>query len=417
MSVSPHSKKYVFLLMAGHIVTDINQGALPAILPFLVIHYDFSYAAAGGLVLACNSVSSVIQPLLGYISDRFANPIIMTLGILLAGLGIALVGLFDSYWLMFLSVVVSGFGVALFHPEGGRMVNCVAIVKKGEAMGIFSVGGSIGFAVGPLLVAVLVPFFGLSGLLFFVVPPILVAILLGFNQGPLKAFSDLEYHARTHKDAVAKTENWRGFGILAAVLFGGSITSYTLFAFVPLFLVGVLGQTELLSITMLTIMAGMCAVSAYMGGRLSDRFGFRRIIIIGCILYVPLSFFMAFVTSFFMAAIIVVLLGLVMKLYQSPSVSLGQQFLPNHVGLASGITLGLAVSVGGMAAPLMGWLADHHGLRNMFLAIAAIGIVAAIIAFFIPKKPRQEIRSSAEAPVEQCGECEPATVEKVELNS
>lgn len=384
---NPHnSKKYVFLLMIGHIVTDINQGALPAILPFLVINYDFSYAAAGGLVLACNSVSSVIQPLLGYISDRFANPIIMTLGIVLAGLGIALVGIFDSYWLMFMSVVVSGFGVALFHPEGGRMVNCVAKIKKGEAMGIFSVGGSVGFAIGPLLVAVLVPLFGMRGLLFFVVPPVLAAILLCYNQRVLKAFSDSEYHERTHKGVSAKQEDWRGFSILAAVLFGGSITSYALFAFVPLFLVGVLNQTESLSITMLTVMAAMCAISAYTGGRLSDRFGFRKIIIIGCILYIPLSLFMAFTTSFGVAAVIVVLLGLVMKLYQSPSVSMGQQFLPNHVGLASGITLGLAVSVGGMAAPILGWVGDNYGLRTVFLAIAAVGLMAAAISFFIPKK-------------------------------
>lgn len=410
--ISPDSKKYVFLLMAGHIVTDINQGALPAILPFLVIYYDFSYAAAGGLVLACNSVSSVIQPLLGYVSDRFANPVIMAIGIILAGLGIALVGIVGSYWLMFLSVVVSGFGVALFHPEGGRMVNCVAKVKKGEAMGIFSVGGSIGFAVGPLLVVVLVPFFGLKSLLFFVVPPILMAVLLGLNQRQLKAFSDSEYHARTHQDAGAQKENWRGFGILAAVLFGGSITSYALFAFVPLFLVGVLGQTESRSITMLTLMAAMCAISAYVGGRLSDRYGFRRIIIIGSILYIPLALWLACATNFGMAAIIVILLGLVMRLYQSPSVSLGQQFLSNHVGLASGITLGLAVSVGGMAAPLLGWLGDHHGLRSVFLTIAAVGAVAAVIAFFIPKKPRPEIT----LPSKNLGEYEPAA-EKIESNS
>lgn len=386
MDLPRNSKKYVFLLMAGHIVTDINQGALPAILPFLVINYDFSYAAAGGLVLACNSVSSIIQPLLGYVSDRFANPVIMAIGILLAGLGIALVGLFDSYWPMFLSVVVSGFGVALFHPEGGRMVNCVAKVKKGEAMGIFSVGGSVGFAVGPLLVAVLVPFLGMRGLLFFIVPPIVVAIVLCFNQRALKAFSDSEYHERTHRGASAQKANWRGFGILAAVIFGGSITSYALFAFVPLFMAGELGRTESLSITMLTIMAGMCAVSAYMGGHLSDRFGFRRIIIIGCILYIPLAFLMAFTTSFGVAAVIVILLGLVMKLYQSPSVALGQAFLPNNVGLASGITLGLAVSIGGMAAPLLGWLGDHYGLRAVFIAIAIVGVIVATIAFFIPKK-------------------------------
>lgn len=372
--------------MAGHIVTDINQGALPAILPFLVINQGFSYAAAGGLVLACNSVSSVIQPLLGHVSDRVANPMIMALGVILAGLGIALVGIFDSYWPMFFSVVISGFGVALFHPEGGRMVNCVAKVNKGEAMGIFSVGGSIGFAVGPLLVAVLVPVFGFLGLLFFIFPPLIVAALMRFNRHALKDFSDSEYNERTHKNAVVKKANWRGFGILATVIFGGSITNYALFAFVPLFLVGVLGQSESLSITMLSLMAGMCAISAYMGGRLSDRFGFRRIIIAGCILYIPLVLLIAFTASFTAAVVLVLLMGLVMKLYQSPSVTLGQQFLPNNVGLASGITLGLAVSVGGMAAPIMGWIGDSYGLRTVFIAIAAVGIVVAAISFFIPKK-------------------------------
>lgn len=389
-------KKYILLLMLGHIVTDINQGALPAVLPFLVSQHGLSFAAAGGLMLALTGVSSVIQPFLGHLSDKMGNPQIMSLGILIAGGGFAALGAVTSYPAMFLCVLVSGVGVALFHPEGGRMVNCVAETGKGEAMGTFSLGGNVGFTVGPLLVAVLVPLLGIRGLLFFLAPPVVMALLLQYYKKDLKAFSDKEYEERKCAGAGGRQEDWKGFCILSVIILSNSIVDYGLMAFIPLFWVNILGQGEALSSFMLAVMTALGAISTYMGGRMADRFGFREIIIFGSFLYVPVILFAGLSTNMALAAIAVILLGLTTNMTHSPSVALGQRYLPNHVGLASGITLGLAVSFGGIASPVLGWIGDRNGLVMVMMTLAAVGGVIALLSLLVPKeKKRSEAHEKA----------------------
>lgn len=382
-------RKYILLLMAGHIVTDINQGALPAVLPFLVLQHGLSFAAAGGLMLALTSVSSVIQPFLGHLSDKMGNPQIMSLGILIAGGGFAALGVVASYPVMFLCVLISGVGVALFHPEGGRMVNCVAKTGKGEAMGTFSLGGNIGFTIGPLLVAALVPILGIRGLLFFLVPPAAMALRLQYYKKDLKAFSDKEYEERNCDDSCGRQDDWKGFFILSVIILADSIVDYGLVAFIPLFWVNILSQSEAMSSVMLAVMTALGATSTYIGGRMADRFGFRKIIIFGSFLSVPMILLVGLSTNVIPAIIAVLLLGLTSDLIQSPSVALGQNYLPNHVGLASGITLGLAVSVGGIASPVLGWIGDQHGLAVVIMTLAAVGGLIALFSLFIPKENRK----------------------------
>src|SRR5512135_184865 len=157
-------------LSAGHMFTDIGQGAIPALLPFLISKDHLSYAAASALVLAATISSSVIQPLFGHVSDRLSLPWLMPLGPALGGLGVALAGLASSYALTFAAVVVSGLGVAAFHPEGSRFANYVSGARRASGMSLFSVGGNVGFALGPVLVTPLMLVFGLHGTTFVLVP-------------------------------------------------------------------------------------------------------------------------------------------------------------------------------------------------------------------------------------------------------
>ena len=114
------------LLTAGHLVTDINQGALPAILPFLIAERKLTYGAAAGLVFALSMTSSIAQPLFGLYSDRLSKPWLMPIGIFLAGAGLAMLGLTSNYWLSFTTAAVSGIGIAAFHPEGARLITFVS---------------------------------------------------------------------------------------------------------------------------------------------------------------------------------------------------------------------------------------------------------------------------------------------------
>src|SRR2546421_12515221 len=166
------------VVSAGHMFTDVSQGAVPALLPFLKSHMHLSYAAVSALVLAATMSSSVIQPLFGRYSDRRSLPQLMPLGVLFGGLGISVVGLAQSYALVFVAIVVSGIGVAAFHPEGSRFANYLSGSRRASGMSLFSVGGDRGFALGPVMVTPLVLAFGLHGTLFMAIPGTLMALVL-----------------------------------------------------------------------------------------------------------------------------------------------------------------------------------------------------------------------------------------------
>ncbi|HBF37908.1 MAG TPA: MFS transporter, partial [Firmicutes bacterium] len=165
-------RRYLWLLMAGHMFTDINQGALPAILPFLIVEKNLSYAAAAGLVFAENFVQSMVQPLFGHYADRLSKPWLMYFGVLIAGLGLAATGFFTNYWALFSAVAVSAIGIAAFHPQGARLANQVSGEKKGAGISIFSVGGNLGFAVGPILTTTFLLIWGLKGTVLLIVPAV-----------------------------------------------------------------------------------------------------------------------------------------------------------------------------------------------------------------------------------------------------
>ena len=172
------------VLAAGHACADMAQGAVPALLPFLIDQRGISYGAAGALVLVTSVGSSAIQPLFGLGSDRLSLPWLMPLGVLLAGLGVALVGLTSSYAATAVAVAVSGIGVAAFHPEGARFANQVSGDRRGQGMSFFSLGGNAGFALGPILVTPLVLIFGLHGTLLLAVIPTIVAVVLARDLRP-----------------------------------------------------------------------------------------------------------------------------------------------------------------------------------------------------------------------------------------
>src|ERR671917_1033047 len=165
-------------LSARHLFTDLHQGAVAALLPFLIADRGISLAAAGALLFAATVSSSIVQPLFGIFSDRRPVPALMPLGILLAGCGMALVGVAPSYPLILLCVVLSGIGVAAFHPEAARFANYVSGVRRARGMSFFSVGGNAGFALGPVVTTPFVLAFGLPGTLLLALPAAAMAVVL-----------------------------------------------------------------------------------------------------------------------------------------------------------------------------------------------------------------------------------------------
>ncbi|MGN6866944.1 MAG: MFS transporter, partial [Solirubrobacteraceae bacterium] len=153
------------MLAIGHCCTDICQGAVPAMVPFLVAERGYSVGSASVLVVAVTISSSVVQPAFGYISDLRSVAWLLPAGCVVAGLGIGLAGVMPSYWLTVLVVAAGGFGIAAYHPEGSRYASYLSTERRATAMSLFSVGGNVGFALGPVLMAGVTLLFGLDGTL------------------------------------------------------------------------------------------------------------------------------------------------------------------------------------------------------------------------------------------------------------
>jgi FSR family fosmidomycin resistance protein-like MFS transporter len=231
------------MLAFGHLCSDATQVAVPSLLPFLVREQGISYAAAGTLVLASTVASAVVQPLFGHLSDRRSFAALMPLGLLLGAAGIALVGVVPTYPLVLLAVVLSGLGVAGFHPEATRFANLVSGDRRATGMSFFSVGGNAGFALGPLLLTPLVLVFGLPGTLLFAVLPAAMAAAAALELPRLTAFRSASGNGAQAGQAGAR-DLWGAFAVLSGVISLRSVVQFGLIAFVPLYFAGVFSSSE-----------------------------------------------------------------------------------------------------------------------------------------------------------------------------
>jgi FSR family fosmidomycin resistance protein-like MFS transporter len=304
----------------------------------------------------------------------------MSVGILMAGCGIALIGFVDNYWLMFASASICGVGVALFHPEGGKLANIVAGSEKGTGIANFSVGGNIGFTIGPAIAAFALTAFGMRGTVLFLVPAVLAAAVLLSQTGAYRAFGKQELERKQALGQGEQRDDWPGFMKLTIVNFLRSIVGTGLMVFIPLYWVGVLGQPKELGSLMLTFYSAAGALATFFGGRIADRVGFRRIIVLSLCVVAPLLIAFVLTSNLVIATVLIILVALSLSIAYSPMVALGQSYLPNRLGLASGISLGVVVSIGGMTSPVIGVVGDHFGLRASLAVICAVALLAAALS-------------------------------------
>lgn len=401
-------KKKIALLALGHLSNDVNSGALPAALPYVRAAHALDYQATGGLMMAYSCLSSIIQPLFGLWADRLSKPWFIPLGVALAGCGIAAMGFMANYWAIFFAITISGVGSALFHPEGARCANRVAGKSKGAALSIFSIGGNTGFILGPLLVTFFVGRWGLSGMSAFAALGLATAILLLWaitRQPPERQPAHVHDDAALAKAAAEEgadpagaealeaeetpkpgVNDWREFSKLTAVIVARSITFVGFSSLIPLYWANVFGQSAAAGGLALAFFCttGVCFNMA--GGLLSDRIGCVSIIRLAFSIMPLVVFAFSFITRLWLAWAILPLLGFVLYAPFSSQVVLGQTLLARNIGFASGVTLGLATTLGGIAQPLLGYVADQAGLPWAIRAIGCACVVGAAFSWLLEKR-------------------------------
>jgi len=263
------------LITTAHLFNDLNQGVLPAMIPWLVMHQHLSLAVAATLVLAANILGSVVQPLFGYLSDKHATAWVIPTALVVATAGIALIGLSTSLPVMLAGAALSGFGVAAFHPEASRFSSYFAGRKRASGMSLFTFGGYLGLALGPVVATPLMLAFGLRGVALLLIPAAIVAALL---VRELPRFIEVRRVAhRAHRER-AGSDDWRGFSVMSVVVALRSTCFLAAATFTPVFVMHVAGVSATLgSLALFALLAGGALGTMY-GGRLADRIDRRHVI-------------------------------------------------------------------------------------------------------------------------------------------
>jgi FSR family fosmidomycin resistance protein-like MFS transporter len=374
----------ISLLVFAHAATDLNQGAIPALLPFFIAQHHISYTAAATMVFAANLVSTAMQPIYGYIADRRSVPWLIPVALLCAGMGVSLTGVVPSFHAGVIVVGLSGLGVAAFHPEGARLINYLAGEKKATAMSFFAIGGQLGYAIGPLMATAALLLWGLKGSLsLFMVPAIAAGMLLVTLPGITAGYEHRGSGPRRHASKGGR-DAWAPFVLLSIALLGRSVIFYGLNTFIPLFWIYGLHQSKAAGSTALTVLMMSSIGGNLLGGRTADRFGYRTVAIAGFVVLMIVLPLFALAESSTQAMLLLIPIGLAFSAPTGPMVVLGQGYLPNRVGLASGVTLGLAFSFGGIVMPLLGSIADRHGLHAAIWVVALMPILCAGLALTLP---------------------------------
>ena len=371
------------LLALGHMVIDINQGSLPVILPFIKETLSLSYAATGMIVLTGNVTSSLIQPLFGYLADKTARRWLLPVSVLLSSVGLAFMGLAPSYAAVLALVVITGFGVASYHPEGYRTATAVAGERKATGVSIFSTGGNIGIALGPPLLTALLAGFGLSGSLGMLVPGLLTAALLTAVLPRLSAPPPAV--ARARASAAGAQTMVGAMALLVLVVAIRSWTQLGFTTFMPFYWRDVLHGDPRLIGTLLAVFLGAGVFGTLAAGPIADRIGVRRYAVTVFLLATPIAVGFLFVRSVPLVFAMLALLGFVLVSTFTVSVVLGQAYLPKNPGMASGLIVGFAIGAGGVGASVLGWVADHWGLTATLGISAVMPLAGFVVALFLPE--------------------------------
>lgn len=377
---------FLLLLSLGHLVTDIYQGSLPGLLPFVKDQFGLSYTAVGSLLMVSNITSSVIQPLFGYFSDVSGQLWLLPLGIFLASLGLALVGFSQSLPLLYAFVVISGLGIASYHPEGARIAHHLAGDRRATGMSLFSVGGNLGFALGPVLAIPLVSRLGLQGTGFMLIPGLLTSALFLLLLPQIGHMERTAAPKSTRKDITSlPPNNWSAQFMLLGMVAIRSLIQLGLVTYIPFYYLKYLNGNPTHSSYLLAVFLGSGAIGTLIGGCLADHFGRKPVIVASMAAMIPLQALLLYARGWSMF-VLLSLAGIAIVSTFTVTLVMSQEFMPRYVGVASGLTIGFAIGMGGVGVTALGAVADTWGVPQTLSIMIALPVAGLILATMLPAK-------------------------------
>ena len=369
-----------------HCINDFGQGSLAALIPFFIANFGLNYYQSATIIFCNTVVASIAQPALGYVTDRWRVPWFIPAGFTVTLVSISAMALATSYEMILALSLLAGVGAALFHPEAALLVKRTQSHEIGNAMGRFAVGGSAGFALGPLIAGGVYVFGGQFLWVFSAIALLGVLLYLYAFTGEADTTNAGESKSSATSTNTG-TNDWASFGKLFFVIASRSILFSVLSIFIPILYITVInGEASASSLT-LTMYFAMGAVLTYMGGALSDKLGFLKTVRLGNLIFLPSVLVFIFVPNIwgFFGAMIPMAFGVFSQ--YGPITVLGQKYLAKNAGFASGITLGLGITLGGLVSPYIGHLADIYDVQTALMTLIPVGLMGLLMSLWL-KEPK-----------------------------
>lgn len=379
---------FLILLSLLHAVIDVMGGAVVALLPTLREQFTLSYTMVGNIMLFSSLTSSFTQPIFGVISDRSQQRWLLPASLMLGGAGLALIGWMPSYAMILFAVVVSALGTAAFHPEGAHAAHHLSGNRRARAMAIYSVGGNLGFALGPLYAAWLLSVGGGShGTTWALLLPTLVTIGL---VRLLPRWQALEQHSSPSHSVRLQdrpSANWTGAVLLTLLVILRSVIHMGVISYIPFYWIDVLGMgRETAGYVQVTyMMAGV--VGTLFGSPWADWLGNKRLLILSFVLLLPFQVAVPFLSGWALLVVLFVAGFLVVTTF-AVTLVMTQDYMPRALGLASGINLGLAFGMAGVGTLLLGMISDRWGVVAALHSVTALVPVTLLLALILPPAQR-----------------------------
>ncbi|MCW1886899.1 MFS transporter [Luteolibacter flavescens] len=375
----------IFAISASHLLNDTIQALLPSIYPILKESYQLSFAQLGLITFTFQLTASLLQPLVGLVTDRKPMPYALPVGMTFTLIGLVCLAHSTTFPTILMSAAMIGTGSAVFHPEASRIAFMAAGKRRGLAQSIFQVGGNAGSAIGPLLAALVIVPHGQRSILAFSAIALLGVVILTFiGRWQSRNFHRIKRKAKsgTAQSAFPRKTVVLALTVLVALTFSkyvylSSLTSYYTFYLIDRFHISVQSSQYYLFLLLAAVAVGTIA-----GGPIGDRIGRKRVIWASILGVAPFSLMLPHV-GLGMTAALSVVIGLVLASAFSAILVYAQELLPGKVGMIAGLFFGLAFGIAGIGSAVLGKVADHQGINFVFQICAYLPLIG-ILTVFLP---------------------------------
>ncbi len=368
----------------SHFLNDTMQSLIASVYPILKDAYALNFAQIGMITLAFQFTASLLQPVVGHITDRKAQPFSLAVGMGSTFVGLLLLSVASTYPAILIAAALVGLGSAVFHPESARIARLASGGRYGFAQSVFQLGGSFGTSMGPVLAALIVVPFGQPSIAWFssiAFVAILILWRIGLWYRPQIA-NRRAAKVAAHPDAPSSRRVKIALAVLVALLFSkqlyvSSLSSYYIFYLIDRF--GVSTQTAQIY---LFIFLAANAVGAFFGGPIGDRFGRKIVIWFSILGALPFTLALPY-AGLYASAVLTIFIGLIISSTTSSIIVFAQELVPHRFGMISGVFFGVAFGIGGLGAAALGRLADYTSIAFVYQVCAFLPAIG-LLAVFLP---------------------------------